>query len=125
METESSISPGFRAAVRTNAAFCGLSGLVIVGLAGRLPDVVGAGTPGFYLGLGASLVLYAVHLVLTARRPSVRRVERLLIVGGDAAWVAGSVAVVVAGTLSPLGAGIVLGVAAVVASFALWQWKTL
>ncbi len=125
MSTETSVPGAFRTAVRANAAFCGLSGLAIALLASRLPALLGAGDPTFYLWLGVFLVVYGVHLGLTARRERIRRVEGLLIVGGDVAWVVGSVVAVAVGVLTPSGIGLVLAVAAVVGAFALWQWRAL
>lgn len=125
MSTETAVPRAFRTAVRANAAFCGASGLLIAVLSGRLPRLLGAGDATFYLVLGVFLVLYAAHLIFTTRRRDVRPVEGWLIVGGDVAWVAGSVVVVGLGVLSPAGVGAVLAVAAVVGGFAVWQWRAL
>lgn len=122
MHAECTVSPAFRMAVRANAVFCGVSGLLMAVLAGRLAALLGAGAPGLYLGLGIFLMVYAVHLALTSRRDALPRVEAALIIVGDVAWVLGSLAVVAAVELTEPGVALVLATAAVVAGFALWQW---
>lgn len=124
-ESSSAVSAAFRTAVRANAVFCAVSGLAIAGFATPLTRFLGAGSPGLYVGLGIFLAVYGVHLFLTSRRHGVGRAEGWLIVAGDVAWVAASVAVAAAGLLTSGGAAAVLAVAVVVGGFALWQWRAL
>lgn len=123
-DREAAQSP-LRLAVRTNAAFCSLSGAAIAAFSGVLPGRLGAGSSGFYLGLGLFLVLYGVQLFFLSRRERIRRLEGILVVAGDAAWVAGSAVVAAAGILTPTGVALVLATAAVVGGFAVWQGRHL
>lgn len=125
MHAESSVGSAFRTAVRANAVFCGVSGVLIAVFAESLAALMGAGPPGFYLVLGILLAVYAVHLAVTSRREGLGRGEAVLIVIGDVVWVVASVAVVATGILTPAGVAGVLVVAAVVGGFALWQWRAL
>lgn len=119
------IPRALRRALRANAGFSALSGLAIAGFSGSLPDVMGAGPSLLYLVLGIGLAAYAAHLFLLSRRDELRRLEAVLVVAGDVAWVAGSAVVLVAGVLTAQGAALVAGAAAVVAALAVWQGRNL
>lgn len=114
-----------RLALRSNAAFCSLSGAAIAAGAGTLPGLLGAGTARFYLVLGIFLVLYGAQLFFLSRRDRIRRLEGILVVAGDAAWVVGSAVVAAVGILTPAGVALVLVTAAVVGGFAVWQGRHL
>lgn len=124
-DSPSAVPPQFRSAVRANAVFCGVSGVAIAALAGRLPGLLGAGERSLYLSLGVFLALYALNLAWRAGHAGLGRAEGWLIVGGDVAWVAGSAAVIAAGALSAAGAWAVGLVAGVVGGFAVWQARAL
>jgi hypothetical protein len=111
-----------RTALRANAAFSALSGLVLA---------AGSGVLGPWLGIpqatlvvvGVALLPWALLLHRSAARPAPSTAEARLAVAGDLAWVAGSAAVLL---LDPIGlttAGkvAVVVVALLVADFAVWQ----
>ncbi len=113
-----------RRALLGNALFSGLSGLVLlVGFApvGRL---VGFELPWLYVALGMGLVLFALGLIRSARRPQINRAEARAASLMDAAWVLGSVALLLVPGLPLTMAGrwLIGLVADVVALFALLQW---
>lgn len=122
MTLESESAPRLRRWLRANAAFSALSGSALLAFSRILPGTLGVGTPWVYAGVGAGLVLYAVHLWRVAGGP-LGRADVGMIVGGDVAWVLGSVALVASGALAPAGVWIVAGVALVIGLFAVMQWR--
>ncbi len=114
-----------RLALRSNAAFCSVSGALIAALSASLPGILGAGSGRFYLVLGVFLVLYGIQIFFLSRRERIRRFEAILVVAGDVAWVVGSVVVAAVGILTSEGMVLVLATAAAVAGFALWQGRNL
>ena len=81
----------------------------------------GVGAPWLLQGIGAGLLLFAGDLVFQATRPRVVPARALVASLGDFAWVLGSVALLVFVPFSPLGAGLVAGVAGLVGAFGLAQ----
>lgn len=71
--------------------------------------------------MGASLLVYAAGLFRNGRRRAISRTEALLAVVLDAAWVAGSAVLILAGVLSRAGNWTVAVVADIVLLFAALQ----
>lgn len=114
---------GLRTALRANAAFSATSGLTALLWAHPLADWMGGFSPWILLALGPGLLLFAVILLLEARRARPVPSAALAISIADLAWVAGSaVLLIVAGhALSAGGAWTVIVVALVVLALATWQ----
>ncbi len=122
-------SPLLFRTLAANAAFSGLSGLLLA----LAPSSIAAwlGLPGNVLlaPLGLMLIGFAALLFFYVRRQAIRRVEALVISALDLGWVLGSIALVLfaPGLFSGTGVIAVLAVAAVVLLFfegqalALWR----
>jgi hypothetical protein len=109
-----------RLALRLDAVVTGLNGAAYVLAAVPLADLLGL-PPGWLRGTGLFLLAYAVAVWLVGSRPVPAAVGA--VVTANALWVAGSVAVVLAGVGTPTTPGVVWLVlqAAVVAAFAVLQ----
>lgn len=107
-----------------NAAFSGLSGLVMIAF-GRLflGAVIGVPWP-VLAGIGVGLVLFAAGLMRNARRPQVSLTEARLAIASDCAWVAGSAILLLTrpAGLTDIGVWLIADIALIVAGFALAQW---
>jgi len=113
-----------RRSLQGNAWFSGLSGLLFLFAAKPLASVLGLGAPWIIRTLGLGLLLYALWLLVTARRPSLDRREVWGAIGLDTAWVLGSALLLIANPI-PLtlpGKWAVGIVADMVAMFALLQF---
>ena len=100
-----------------NAGFSLLSGIDFLLFADALAS--GLGVPAVALRVtGALLVVFALGLLLNARRTPINLKEARIAVASDWLWVAGSALLVALQPipLTTLGVGVVLGVAAVVAA---------
>jgi hypothetical protein len=122
MTTTTSPAPTslLRLALRLDAVVTGANGAAYLLAAPLLADLLGL--PASWLrGVGAFLLLFGVAVWAVAARPARTAVEA--VVAANALWVAGSVAVVLAGLGSPTTIGAVWLVlqAAVVAAFAVLQ----
>lgn len=107
-----------RAVLRGNALATGACGVVCLAGASPLADLL-AVPRAAVVAVGALFVLLAVDVaVLAGRRPRVVVTTGRALAVVDAAWAAGSVVAVAAGLVSPVGALLVLAVAAVTAGFA-------
>jgi hypothetical protein len=113
-----------RKALTGNAVFSLLSGLVIVFANRWLVSFLGlSASVGLGLGaIGVSLVVYAVVLWLSTRRPHIRISNAWLAVVMDILWVLGSCALVVVVPFSAAGKWTVILVADLVSLFAILQW---
>ncbi|MEW6543100.1 MAG: hypothetical protein AB1411_05765 [Nitrospirota bacterium] len=112
-----------RLALRCNAWFSGLSGLLFLLAARPIAALLGIETPWIVTTLGLGLLLYALWLALTVRRPAPDRREVLVAIGLDAAWVLGSALLLIAAPIPLTQAGKwAVGIAAdIVATFAVLQ----
>ncbi|MEW6248684.1 MAG: hypothetical protein AB1555_18520 [Nitrospirota bacterium] len=81
-----------RMSLRSNAAFSGMSGLVLLIAAGPIAAFLGVEAPWIIRGLGPGLLVFAVWLSVVASRPSPDRREVWSAIGLDGAWVIGSAA---------------------------------
>lgn len=95
----------------------GLCGGLLLFAASSISALVGLPAPGIARAVGALLLVYAAALLWNAGRARVSRGEARLAVVLNAGWVAGSVAVILAGPLTLLGNWAVALVAAAVLAF--------
>jgi hypothetical protein len=110
--------------LRANAASCLAFGALFLALPGPVAGFLGSPPVWLVAVLGAVLLLNGAHLLWAATRGP-GRVELLYFALGDAAWVAGTLALIASGTWIKTGAGIAaaLAVAAPVGIFAVLQWR--
>ena len=115
-----------RLALRLDAAVTGANGAAYLLAAPLLHDLLGVPS-GTLRGLGAFLLLFAGGVALVAARPVVSPVATEAVIGANALWAVGSVAVVLAGgfALTGVGTAWVLLQAAVVGGFAALQLAAL
>lgn len=129
-EILSTTTPGhadlLRTVLRLDAAASGLLGVVAAagGAAGLLAAPLGTSAP-WLVGVGLFLVVYALGLVALAAPTTIPRTGAWTVVIGNAAWVAASVVVALAGDLTVLGVVVVLVQAAAVALLAELQYTGL
>jgi hypothetical protein len=121
MTTRTDRAAFLRRSLALDAVASGLCGLVLVLAAEPAAALMGLSAPGVLRAVGALLLVYAAGLLWTATRATVSGRGAGLAVILNAAWVAGSVVLVAAGSLTPLGDLAVAAVAAAVLAFALLQ----
>lgn len=113
-----------RRTLATNAAFTGLSAIVMAVFGPQLAGIMGLGSPVPLWIAAAAFVPYAVLLALSARRPRV--LDAALFVIADLAYVAACVALAAwPGLLSAIGKELVVLSAIVVLFFVAGQWMGL
>ena len=112
-----------RATLVTNGISTALCGLALLVAPGPLATLLGVPTPGVVAAVGAGLVLYAAGLFWTASRRPTPALAAWTAIVMDLAWVVGSVALLELGLLTPIGAGLVALIAAVVFVFAALQYR--
>ncbi|CAM5449091.1 hypothetical protein GCM10010329_34590 [Streptomyces spiroverticillatus] len=93
-----------RLALKLDAAVTGLNGLAYLGLATVLESWFGIATAVQY-PVGAFLLLYALGVLAAGTRRRISRTALTAIVAANLLWVALSLTLAVAGTLTPTGAG--------------------
>jgi hypothetical protein len=96
--------------------------MVILAMNRTLVELLGLPSDADLTALGIGLLAYAAWLLWSARRKTIRVVEAWIAVILDILWVAGSYALLFAGTLSVGGKWIVGLVAEMVFLFGLMQW---
>jgi hypothetical protein len=111
-----------RRALRGNALFSILSGVVILVTNRTLAEFLGLPGDADLTAVGIGLLAYAGWLLWNARRKTIRVVEAWIAVILDILWVIGSYALVFAATLSSGGKWIVGMVAEMVLLFGVVQW---
>jgi hypothetical protein len=112
-----------RNALRGNALFSGLSGIVSLVAAQSLATFTGIQESLVFVILGVVLILFAVDLIWIASRESINRRFAVAVIFMDVAWVAGS-AIILLFDLLPLtvaGRWTIALLAEVVAVFAILQ----
>lgn len=119
--------PVFFRALSLNALFSGGCSLVMMLSPGSVSLWLGWGAPSVIMGIGLFLALFAVRLAVAAWRGRLPVVEARLVIGGDYAWVVGSVVLlsVFSGRFSPSGFVTVAAVALVVLGLAFFQQRSL
>jgi len=88
-----------RSAIRADSLFCAIGGALTLALAGQLPAFFGTGIPAFYLGMGATLLIYAGFLLWLASRPTISRRAALVPIVLCILWVIDSAIVLLSGWL--------------------------
>ena len=111
-----------RTVLKINALISGATGLAAALFAGRIDRLIGSDAETIVRVVGIGLVAFAVVLyVVSKAETSALRTGGWIITVADIAWVIASIAAVAAGWFNTSGNLIVLGVAAVVAGFAVGE----
>ena len=110
-----------RIALRCNAAFSTVCAAVALLFAEPLAATFGLPGAAALQGLGVQLLVFALFLVWLAARPRIPTGLALAVIVADLLWVAGTVPVVWGDLLTRTGDWVALGVADVVALFAVLQ----
>lgn len=110
-------------ALTADAAACGVMGAVLAGAGAALDEVLGI-PAGWLVALGVALMAIAAGIAWVATRGRIPRAAGWLVIGGNLAWVAASVATVVAGVwpLTVAGTVVVLVQAAAVLAIVDVEW---
>jgi hypothetical protein len=111
-----------RMALMGNALFSTVSGLTLILAGQRVVRLLGLPEAVNLLTMGISLLLYAVTLVVFARKKTIKISDAWIAVLLDLAWVIGSYPLLFVVPFSTTGKWIVGIVAEVVMLFALVQW---
>jgi hypothetical protein len=118
-----------RRALRANAGFSGISGIIALFGANFLSSFIGISEPMVFRVLGVGLILYAADLLWVASREKINPALGITAVILDVVWVIGSI-ILVFGSFIPLttaGKWTILLLAEVVSIFAIVQgyalWK--
>jgi hypothetical protein len=121
MKTQTDRTAFLRWSLKFDAVASGLCGAVLVLAAEPASAFIGLPAPGVLLTVGALLLVYAAGLLWNATRAAVSGGEAFLAVLLNVAWVAGSIVLIAAGSLTSLGNLAVAAVAAAVLVFAVLQ----
>jgi hypothetical protein len=121
MATQADHSRFLRRSLQLDGVASGLCGAVLLFAAQPISTLFGLSTSGVARIVGGLLLVYAAALLWNARRLTVSRGETLLAVALNAAWVLGSLMVVVDGPLTLIGNAAVAAVAAAVLGFAVLE----
>ena len=114
-------------AIRSNALFCDLSGLVLIIFARPLADFLGLNDPGILIILGIGLFAWALMLFWGSMQAAVPNWLAWVAIDGDLAWVVGSVILLLLPSFSFSTAGkwMIAIIADIVLVFAIWQFFAL
>ena len=121
MVTQTDHSRFLRRSLQLDGVASGLCGAVLLFAAQPISTLFGLSTSGVARVVGGLLLVYAAALLWNASRLTVSRGETLLAVVLNAAWVLGSLVVVVDGPLTLIGSAAVAAVAAAVLGFAVLE----
>ena len=121
MNTDKDHATFLRNSLRLDGIASGLTGLLLVAGAQPVSALIGLSAPGIARAVGAGLMLFAAALLWNASRARVSRGEVVAAVVLNAAWVLGSVLLIVDGPLTALGNAAVAAVAAAVLLFAVLE----
>jgi len=122
MVTQTDHSRFLRRSLQLDGVASGLCGAVLLLAAQPISTLFGLSTSGVARVVGGLLLVYAAALLWNASRLTVSRGETLLAVVLNAAWVLGSLVVVVDGPLTRIGNAAVAAVAAAVLCFAFLEF---
>jgi hypothetical protein len=111
-----------RKALLGNAFFSTLSGLTILFAQGWVLQILGLSSSVNLLILGVGLIVFAVTLVINARKQQVKKSDAWIAVLMDLAWVVGSYVFIFLAPFSPKGKWVVGIVAELVLLFAMLQF---
>lgn len=114
-------------ALRSNAVFSDISGLVMLVAAKPLAAFLGLNNPGILVGMGIALLAWALILFWGSIQLDVPRWLAWLAIDGDLTWVVGSVIVLLlpAVSFSVAGKWTIAIIADIVLVFAIWQFFAL
>jgi hypothetical protein len=114
-------------AMRSNALFCDVSGLVLLLFAKPLAAFLGLSNPTILAGIGIVLFVWAALLFWGSVQDEVPRWLAWLAIDGDLAWVVGSAIVILSPAIQLTTAGnwAVAVTADLVLVFAIWQFFAL
>ncbi len=114
-----------RRGLRANSVFSAMSGGALVAASPAFASLFSLSDPRIFLVIGVSLMVFAVGVFLTARREPIRLAEARVIVAGDVGWVLGSVGLLLFApeVIGPAGRALVGVIAAIVAAFAVIQYR--
>jgi len=113
-------------ALRANAIFSAVSGLIIVFLHATVLQWLGISGISI-MALGAGLVLFSAYLFWMSGREQLQKSLVIGVIAGDWAWVMGSVLLIAfkADGFSTFGLFLLTDVALLVMIFAIWQQRAL
>ena len=111
-----------RKALIGNALFSTVSGLTILFAQGWVLRILGLPSSVNLLVLGAGLIVFAVTLVINARKQQVKKSDAWIAVCMDVAWVIGSYVLILVVPFSTEGKWVVGAVAEAVLVFAVLQF---
>jgi hypothetical protein len=115
-----------RNVLRTNAVTSLATGLALAVVPGPLDRLLGTGQTGAVRLVGVALVVFALDVLVVAGASAPRLVRwSPAVTVADVSWVVGSAAAIALGWFEPAGAVLVAAAAAMVASFAVAQWRHL
>ena len=111
----------------TNATFSALSGLIMITCCSSLGSLLGEIQSMDLLLLGIGLVFFASYLLFVAYRTPLVKRQVIAIIIMDLLWVIGSVFLLWLRpiTLTETGQLLIILIAAIVACFALWQYRAI
>jgi len=114
-------------AMRSNALFCDMSGLLMILAAKPLSRFLGIDQSGILVGLGIGLFAWALMLFWGSIQDEIPTWLAWLTIDGDLAWVVGSVIVLLLPALSFTvpGKWTIAIIADIVLIFAIWQFFAL
>ncbi len=110
-----------RRSLQIDGVASGVCGVLLLAGAGPLSSLMGLPGPHIARTVGALLVVYAAALLWNGARATVSRGGALAAVVLNAAWVAGSAVVILAGPLTALGTLAVAAVAVAVLLFGILE----
>ena len=113
-----------RLVLRLNAANSAVCGLLLIVFADSFAETLGTGYPGWVRLVGVALLAFAGLLLWIAAGDRDRlRSQTPAVIAGDAGWVVASIVTLLLGWFSGVGIALVIGMALVVDTFALLQWR--
>jgi hypothetical protein len=123
VQNDHPVAKSLRHALRGNALFSGLSGIIFIVGAAPVAEFTGVSVSLPFIILGAVLILYGASLLLVARQSVIRRQYGMLATTLDIGWVIGTAAILLTGwpPLSTAGRWMIALLAEAVAFFAIWQ----
>jgi len=121
------INPRVQSVLYANASFCLASALLILLVPGILAEYVISLPVLAFRILGVLLVLFAIDVFMTARKPAPSRGKILYLFSADLAWVLFTPVVMLVwqDRMTGLGNWLLVDIALVVAAFAALEWQSL
>ena len=121
MTTSTDRSTFLRRSLQLDGIASGLCGALLLVAAPTIAAHFGIASAGIPRAVGTGLLVFAAALLWNAARASVNRAEALVTVALNAAWVVGSLILVVDGSLTVIGNVAVMVIAAAVLAFAVLE----